>query len=63
MEVSVSVIFAFLVAAPAATPVAVEPLLPMEAALSKLCGNGDEKEASQELSARKKMTAAEWGAQ
>jgi hypothetical protein len=29
----------------------------------KLCRNGDENEASQELSARKTMTTAEWGVQ
>jgi hypothetical protein len=29
----------------------------------ELCGNGDEREASLEQNARKKMTAAEWGEQ
>jgi hypothetical protein len=35
MEVSVFAVLAFLVAAPVVAPAAVEPLLPMEAALSK----------------------------
>jgi hypothetical protein len=53
---------AFFVAAPPAAPAAVELLLPMTMALNKsFMGMEGRRDASQEQSARKKMTAAEWG--
>jgi hypothetical protein len=49
---------------PAAALAAVELFLPMAAALSKnFTGMEDEREASLERNARKKMMAAEWGEQ
>jgi hypothetical protein len=43
-EVSASAVLAFLAAAPAVAPAAVEPLLPMETARSKSSVNGDGRE-------------------
>jgi hypothetical protein len=61
-EVSVSAVLALLAVAPVAALVAVEPLLPMVVALNRNFGGmEDEREASLEQNARKKMTAAEWG--
>jgi hypothetical protein len=63
-EASSSVVLALLAATPAAALAAVELLLPMAAALSEsFAGMEDEREASLEQNARKKMTAAEWGEQ
>jgi hypothetical protein len=62
IEASVSVVLAFLAAAMAVAPAAVEPLLPIVAALDKNCaGMKIRRCVSQELSARKKKTAAEVG--
>jgi hypothetical protein len=61
-EASVSVVLAFLAAALAVASAAVEPLLPIAAALHKNCvGMEIRRRALQELSARKKKTAAEVG--
>jgi hypothetical protein len=55
---------AFFAVAPPAAPTAVEFLLPMTAALNKnFTRVGGKRDASQGQSARKKMTAAEWGKQ
>jgi hypothetical protein len=63
-EASVSAVLALLAVAPAAALAAVELLLPIMAALSKnFAGMKDEREASLEQNARKKMTVAEWGEQ
>jgi hypothetical protein len=62
MEASVSAVLALLAVPPAAALAAVEFLLPMTAVLSEsFAGMEDEREASLEQNARKKMTAAEWG--
>jgi hypothetical protein len=62
MEASVSAVLALLTVAPAVAPAAVELLLPMAATLNKnFAGMEDEREASLERNARKKMMAAEWG--
>jgi hypothetical protein len=61
-EASVSVVLAFLAAALAVAPAAVEPLFPIAAALDKNCAGMEiRRRMSQELSARKKKTAAEVG--
>jgi hypothetical protein len=55
---SASAVLAFFTVVPAA----VELLFPMEVALNEnFTGMGGRRDASQEQSARKKMTAAEWG--
>jgi hypothetical protein len=59
-----SAVLAFFAVAPPAALAAVELLLPMKVALNgDLTGMGGRKDASQEQSARKKMTVAEWGKQ
>jgi hypothetical protein len=61
-EASVSVVLAFLAAELVVAPAAVEPLLPMAAALDKnYAGMEIRRGASQELSARKKNTVTEVG--
>jgi hypothetical protein len=63
-EVSVSAVLALLAVAPVAALATVEPLLPMVVELNRNFGGmEDEREASLEQNARKKMTAAEWGEQ
>jgi hypothetical protein len=59
-EVSAFAVLALLAVRPAAALAAVELLLPMAAALNKnFAGMEDEREASLEQNARKRMTAAE----
>jgi hypothetical protein len=61
---SASAVLAFFAAASPAAPVVVELLLPMTAVLNKnFTGMGGRRDASQEQSARKKMTVAECGKQ
>jgi hypothetical protein len=63
-EASASAVLALLAVTPVAALAAVELLLPMAAALNKnFAGMEDEREASLEQNARKKMTPAEWGEQ
>jgi hypothetical protein len=61
---SASAVLAFFTAAPPAAPAAAKLLLPMTVALNEnFTGMGGRRDASQEQSTRKKMTAAEWGKQ
>jgi hypothetical protein len=57
--VSTFAILAFLAAAPAAAPVAVEPLFGMRSARDKSSENGDGGEEQQEQCARRKTMAVE----